>query len=141
VTPTLVLAACDSGRPVVCTGDELLGFGACVLSLGAQQVVGSVVPIPDAETAPLMIAFHRQLAAGQHVAGALSHAQRQLAGEGANAMAAAAGFICIGAGMKAPAMALASGNSRPDWHARALPRVGQAVAAVVHGTGWPAANR
>ena len=105
VTPTLVLAACDSGRSVVRTGDELLGFGACVLSLGAQQVVGSVVPIPDAETAPLMVAFHRQLAAGQHVADALSNAQRQLTGEGAKAMAAAAGFICIGAGMKAPATA------------------------------------
>jgi tetratricopeptide (TPR) repeat protein len=123
VTPTLVLAACDSGRPVVCTGDELLGFGACVLSLGAQQVVGSVVPIPDAETAPLMVAFHRQLAAGQHVAAALSHAQRQLAGEGADAMAAAAGFVCIGAGMKAPA--LATGSSRPDGYERPLRRAGQ----------------
>ncbi|MBO0815791.1 MAG: CHAT domain-containing protein [Actinobacteria bacterium] len=103
VAPTLVLAACESGRPVVRTGDELLGFSASLLSLGAQQLVGSVVPIPDAETAPLMVAFHRQLAAGRHVAGALSQAQWQLAGEGGKAMAAAAGFICIGAGTKAPA--------------------------------------
>lgn len=101
VAPTLVLAACDSGRTVVCAGDELLGFAASLLSLGAQQLVASVVPIPDAQTAPLMVAFHRQLAAGQHVAGALSEAQRRLAGEGVEAMAAAAGFICIGAGMKA----------------------------------------
>jgi tetratricopeptide (TPR) repeat protein len=105
VAPTLVLAACDSGRPVVPAGDELLGFGASLLSLGAQQLVASVVPIPDAETAPLMVAFHRQLAAGQHPAGALSQAQRQLATEGGRAMAAAAGFICIGAGMKAVATA------------------------------------
>jgi CHAT domain-containing protein/tetratricopeptide (TPR) repeat protein len=112
VAPTLVLAACDSGRPVVRAGDELLGFSASLLSLGAQQLVGSVVPIPDAETAPLMVAFHRQLAAGRHVAGALSRAQSQLAGEGGKAMAAAAGFICIGAGTKAPATA-ASRSSRP----------------------------
>lgn len=102
VAPTLVLAACDSGRTVVCAGDELLGFGASLLSLGAQQLVAPVVPIPDAETAPLMVAFHRQLTAGQHVAGALSEAQQRLAGEGVEAMAAAAGFICIGAGMNAP---------------------------------------
>jgi len=120
VASTLVFAACDSGRPVVASGDELLGFGASLLSLGAQQLVGSVVPVPDAETAPLMVAFHRQLAAGQHVAGALNHAQRQLAAEGGKATAAAAGFICIGAGMKAPATALAatrspaSGGQDPD---------------------------
>lgn len=103
VAPTIVLAACDTGRPVVCAGDELLGFGASLLSLGAQQLIAPVVPIPDPETAPLMAAFHRQLMAGQHPAGALSEAQRHLAGEGVKAMAAAAGFVCIGAGMQAPA--------------------------------------
>jgi CHAT domain-containing protein len=101
VAPTLVLAACDSGRPAVCAGDELLGFGASLLSLGARQLVASVIPIPDAETAPLMVAFHRLLAAGHDVAGALSQAQRQIASEeGGKALAAAAGFICIGAGIK-----------------------------------------
>jgi len=101
VAPMVVLAACDSGRPVVCTGDELLGFGATLLSLGAHQLVASVVPVPDVETAPLMIAFHRQLAAGHDAASALSQAQRQLADGESRAMAAAAGFICIGDGMKA----------------------------------------
>lgn len=98
VAPTLVLAACDSGRAVVCTGDELLGFSASLLSLGARHLVASVIPVPDAETRPLMVALHRQLAAGQHVSEALSQAQRQLAAQGGKAMAAAAGFICIGAG-------------------------------------------
>ena len=101
VAPMVVLAACDSGRPVVCTGDELLGFGATLLSLGAHQLIASVVPVPDVETAPLMIAFHRQLAAGHGAADALSQAQRQLADGESRAMAAAAGFICIGDGMKA----------------------------------------
>ncbi|MGH8922774.1 MAG: CHAT domain-containing protein, partial [Actinomycetes bacterium] len=54
VASTVVLAACDSGRPVVCTGDELLGFSATLLSLGTHQLIASVVPIPDVETAPLM---------------------------------------------------------------------------------------
>ena len=99
VAPMVVLAACDSGRPVVCTGDELLGFSATLLSLGTHQLVASVVPIPDVETAPLMIAFHRQLAAGQGAAEALSQAQRQLADGDSRTMAAAAGFICIGDGM------------------------------------------
>jgi len=44
----VVLAACDSGRTVVCAGDELLGISATLLSHGAQQVVASVVPVPDA---------------------------------------------------------------------------------------------
>jgi len=97
----VVLAACDSGRPMVCTGDELLGLSATLLSLGTHQLVASVVPIPDVETAPLMIAFHRQLVTGQGAATALSHAQRQFADGDTRAMAAAAGFICIGDGMKA----------------------------------------
>ena len=59
------------------------------------------MPVPDVETAPLMIAFHRQLAAGHGAADALSQAQRQLADGESRAMAAAAGFICIGDGMKA----------------------------------------
>jgi len=104
VAPMVVLAACDSGRPVVCTGDELLGFGATLLSLGTHQLIASVVPVPDVETAPLMIAFHRQLAAGHGAADALSQAQRQLADGESRAMAAAAGFICIGDGMKADAV-------------------------------------
>jgi CHAT domain-containing protein/tetratricopeptide (TPR) repeat protein len=104
VAPMVVLAACDSGRPVVCTGDELLGFAATLLSLGAHQLIASVVPVPDVETAPLMIAFHRQLAAGHNAADALSQAQRQLADGESRAMAAAAGFVCIGDGMKASDM-------------------------------------
>jgi tetratricopeptide (TPR) repeat protein len=103
VAPTVVLAACDSGRPVVFTGDELLGFSATLLSLGTQQLIGSVVPVPDVETAPLMIAFHQRLAAGHDAASALSQAQQQLAADEGRTMAAAAGFICIGAGMKANA--------------------------------------
>ena len=101
VPHTVVLAACDSGRSVVRTGDELLGLSATFIARGAAQLVASVLPIPDAETAPLMIAFHRRLASGEPPAAALAAAQQELAGSGEDpaALAAAAGFVCLGAGL------------------------------------------
>jgi CHAT domain-containing protein len=93
----VVLAACDTGRPVVRAGDELLGLSATFLSLGAQHIIASVAPVPDAETAPLMVAFHRLLTIGHSAATALASAQQRLAGEDTAAMAAAAGFVCMGA--------------------------------------------
>jgi tetratricopeptide (TPR) repeat protein len=100
VPPTVVLAACDSGRHVVYAGDELLGLAATFLAKGAQQLVASVVPVPDAATAPLMVAFHQRLAAGQAPASALAAAQRTVGeGGGAAELAAAAGFVCVGAGL------------------------------------------
>ncbi|HEX5496680.1 MAG TPA: CHAT domain-containing protein [Mycobacteriales bacterium] len=94
---TVVLAACDSGRPVVRAGDELLGLSATFLARGTTQLVAPVLPVPDAETAPVMIAFHRLLAAGQPAAVALASAQRSMATD-ATRMAVAAGFVCHGAG-------------------------------------------
>jgi CHAT domain-containing protein len=96
----VILAACDSGRLVVRAGDELLGLTATLLSHGASQIVASVVPVPDAETTPVMVDLHRHLAAGAHVAAALATAQAN-AGTAAvddagPAAAAAAGFVCLG---------------------------------------------
>jgi len=102
VPHTVVLAACDSARSMVCPGDELLGLSATFIARGTAQLVASVVPVPDAETAPLMVAFHRLLAGGELPAVALAVAQRQLADEDPAARAAAAGFVCIGAGFSAP---------------------------------------
>jgi hypothetical protein len=96
---TVVLAACDSAKAIVHPGDELLGFSATFLARDTRQVVASVVPIPDAPTAPLMVAFHRLLVGGHPAAVALAQAQQQTAREGTAAMAAAAGFVCIGAGL------------------------------------------
>jgi CHAT domain-containing protein len=93
----VVLAACDSGRTAVRPGDELLGLSVAFLNHGTQQLVASVAPIPDAETTPLMIAFHRLLAAGTPCPLALAQAQQQVASLGSTALATAAGFICIGA--------------------------------------------
>jgi CHAT domain-containing protein len=91
-----VLAACDVGRSAVQAGDELIGLSATFLALGTSQVVASVVAVPDAETVPLMVAFHRRLAAGTPTVSALASAQAELGYGDPQAMAAAAGFVSIG---------------------------------------------
>jgi tetratricopeptide (TPR) repeat protein len=105
---TVVLAACDSGRDVVLAGDEMLGLGAALLSRGSRNVVASVVPIPDAATRPLMVALHRNLADGIPVAQALAQAQSGIDKEDPSAFAAAAGFVCMGAGFAGAAGTIAS---------------------------------
>jgi len=96
--PSLVLlAACESGQATVLTGDELLGLAVTFLTLGTSALVASVVPVPDAETAPLMVELHRRLLAGESVAEALAAVQ-QRAGDSPAALVAAGGLVCIGAG-------------------------------------------
>jgi CHAT domain-containing protein len=66
-----------------------------------HQLVASPLPVSDAETTPLMTAFHRQVAAGRSVAEALSSAQERVRGDGdARTEAAVAGFVCIGSGFE-----------------------------------------
>lgn len=115
---TVVLAACQTGRPVVCAGDELLGLSATFLAQGTAELVAPVLEILDTETAPLMVAFHRRLAAGEPVAVALASAQQQVAAHDLAGMATAAGFVCFGAGFERPALprpadAGSSAGSRP----------------------------
>lgn len=93
----VILAACDSGRTIVRAGDELLGISATLLSRGTRQVIASVVPVPDVETAPMMVALHELLLAGHPAPQALAEVQKHFAGEDSAAAAAAAGFVCVGA--------------------------------------------
>jgi CHAT domain-containing protein len=95
---TVVLAACDAGRPVVRTGDELLGLSATLLAQGTSQLIAPVVSVLDVGTAPFMIAFHRLLAAGQPAAAALAAAQQDIAGRHPTGLAEVAPFVCLGAG-------------------------------------------
>jgi tetratricopeptide (TPR) repeat protein len=97
---TVVLAACDSARSVTKAGDELLGLGATLLSQGTTQLVASVLPVLDIDTAPVMTDLHRLVAAGEPVAPALAAAQQRSTGTAAAATAAA--FICLGAGRGIP---------------------------------------
>jgi CHAT domain-containing protein len=60
-------------------------------------VVASVIPAPDPATIPLMTAFHQRVAAGASGSQALALAQAELAATGDDeALAAVAGFVCIG---------------------------------------------
>ena len=99
---TVVLAACDSGRNAVLAGDELLGLGGTFLAGGTAQLVASVVPVPDRETGALMAALHREILGGSVPAVALRTAQRELAGDSPATFAAAAAFVCLGAGYLRP---------------------------------------
>ncbi|MGW0196570.1 CHAT domain-containing protein [Nonomuraea sp. NPDC003201] len=83
----VVLAACDSGRPVVRAGDELLGLSTTFLALGTRTIVAAVVSVPDTETAALMIEMHKLLAKGRSAAESLAIAHQH----------APSGFICLGA--------------------------------------------
>ncbi|HWO59795.1 MAG TPA: CHAT domain-containing protein, partial [Umezawaea sp.] len=98
VPDTVLLAACDVGRSVVVAGHELLGLSATFLERGTTALIAPVVPVPDAETTPLMIAVHRRLAAGAPPAAALAEAQREVAADGPASTAAAAAFVCVGTG-------------------------------------------
>jgi tetratricopeptide (TPR) repeat protein len=99
---TVVLAACDSGRNAVLAGDELLGLSGAFLAGGTAQLVASVIPVPDHETGTLMAALHREILAGALPAAALRTVQRELAEQSPAAFAAAAGFVCLGAGYLPP---------------------------------------
>lgn len=103
VPHTVVLAACNTGRSVVRSGDELLGLGATLLAQGCAHLVAPVLGVLDMETAPLMIAFHRLLAAGQSVAAALAAAQQKIAGSHRDGLTDVAPFVCLGAGFTSPA--------------------------------------
>jgi hypothetical protein len=54
------------------------------------------ISVTSAETAPLMIAFHRLLAAGTPASLALAQAQAEVGRGDPAAMAASAGFVSIG---------------------------------------------
>src|SRR5205823_9915260 len=99
---TLVVAACDTGRPVVPAGDELLGLTATLLSQGSTQLIASVLPILDLHTGSLMTTLHQAIVAGESPAAALAAAQQQTAAEGPAGIATAAGFVCFGAGFVSP---------------------------------------
>ncbi|MGH3941675.1 MAG: CHAT domain-containing protein [Pseudonocardiaceae bacterium] len=103
VPHTVVLAACDAGRSVMRAGDEPLGLSAAFLALGTRQLVAPVVAIPDGAAVELMTGFHHLLASGVRAPEALAQVQQQWAVGPPSARAAAAAFVCMGAGLAVPA--------------------------------------
>ncbi len=70
----VVLSACDVGTAQVRPGDEPLGLAHTLLATGVTSVVAAVAPVPDDETAAVMAAYHRRLAAGLPTDEALAEA-------------------------------------------------------------------
>lgn len=98
VPSQIILSSCDSGRALVRAGDELMGFASALLALGAGVIIASTLPVPDAQTKPLMIELHRRLEHGDRPAEALRSARTSLgAGDHAETVARCA-FLCLGAG-------------------------------------------
>jgi CHAT domain-containing protein len=95
---TLVLSACESSLSDVRPGDELMGLAAALFALGTTTVVGSVIAVPDAQTVPLMSAFHRHLAHGEAASTALARAQLDVSGGSSSPLPAAGSFVSMGGG-------------------------------------------
>ncbi|MFV2106766.1 CHAT domain-containing protein [Micromonospora sp. LOL_015] len=98
----VVLSACDSGLAGVRPGDEVMGFTAVLLALGARCLIATVLPVPGELTTALMLELHREMLAGHAPAVALARAQRAFAADPDGAVGArhatAAAFVCFGAG-------------------------------------------
>jgi CHAT domain-containing protein len=90
----IVLSACNLALSDRHPGDELLGLAAALLGIGTRTIIASVAPVHDATAARLMTAFHRELILGARPATALARVQGDLRGKSA----AAAAFVCLGAG-------------------------------------------
>lgn len=97
---TVVLSACDAGRPVVRPGDEVMGLAAALLGLGTRTLVSTVLPVHDGAAAALMVEFHRRLGRGDAPAAALAGAQLALSSQDDHARATSAAFVCFGAGLR-----------------------------------------
>ncbi|MCU1500659.1 MAG: hypothetical protein JWM12_13, partial [Ilumatobacteraceae bacterium] len=94
---TVVLTACNAGRSGVYGGDELLGTGVALLSLGVRSVIAPLLPVRDESTAPFAVDIHRGLAAGATPAEALGRAIANAFADGDDPgrLAAAASFQCV----------------------------------------------
>ena len=74
-----VLAACESGRGKLGEGEGVLGMSWALFQAGCPAVVVSQWNVDSASTTELMIAFHRQLLAGDGLAEALRRAALDMA--------------------------------------------------------------
>ena len=88
----IVLSACDVALSDAQPGDELRGFAAALLAMGARTIIASVIPVPDDATRSLMRRLYAELATGRPPSQALALAQGSAGQDGA------AGFVCIGRG-------------------------------------------
>ena len=94
---TVVLTACSAGRSGVYRGDELLGTGVALLSLGVRSVIAPLVPVRDESTAGFAVEIHRHLAARRTPPQALAEATiTAMTSDDPGLVATAAAFQCVG---------------------------------------------
>lgn len=95
---TVVLSACESAVSVT-AGGAALGTAAVLLSLGARQVVASMVPVPDRLAPSMMGDLHDRVAGGAGPAAALAGVQAAVLerADGDPQALLAAAFSCFGA--------------------------------------------
>lgn len=89
----LTLSACYGLQSRVYDGDEHLSLTTTALAAQVQHVVGSLWPVLDDSSAPLMLAFYKHVQQGKGVAHALALAQRERWAQGATGWE---GFLCVG---------------------------------------------
>ncbi|MCA2213195.1 CHAT domain-containing protein [Jidongwangia harbinensis] len=91
----LVLSSCESGVSAPAAGDELLGLISVLVPLGTASLLASVVPVNDAATGPLMVAFHAALRAGAAFPEALRDARAATSGDPVG-VATGLAFVALG---------------------------------------------
>ena len=74
-----------------------MGLVSALLALGSRQVVATVIAVPDAPTADLMLGVHARLRAGANPATAQLEARASLDLTDHSAFSAAAGCLAYGA--------------------------------------------
>jgi CHAT domain-containing protein len=74
-----VLSACDTGLGKRLRGEGILGLSRAFFAAGARRLLVSLWRVADRSTAPLMVAFYREMKDGAAPAEALRRAKRELA--------------------------------------------------------------
>ena len=77
-TELVVLSACDTGRGEVKNGEGVFGLRRALEEAGAQEVLMSLWPVPDAETLELMKRFYAKWLGGMEIHQALKEAQLEM---------------------------------------------------------------